>query len=172
MVPSVVPVEWFRSDARDLAPLMLGMLLCRETPDGVVRARVTETEAYLGESDTACHASHGRTRRSEVLYWSGGRAYVHHCYMFDLLTIVTSVGDDPQGVLVRGVEGSDGPGRVSVAMGIDKGLHGLELVPGNGIWFESDGCHPGYRELRRVGIDSASREDRDALLRFRAEGMD
>lgn len=63
----------------------------RRLPDGtLLRARITETEAYRGAQDTACHACHGRTKRTEVLYHDGGTIYVYLCYgMHWMLNIVT-----------------------------------------------------------------------------------
>ena len=59
----------FSADALALAPRLLGKFLCRRLADGtVLRRRITETEAYFGEEDTACHAHKGRTPRTDVLY--------------------------------------------------------------------------------------------------------
>ena len=77
----------FSADAVALAPRLLGKFLCRRLEDGtVLRRRITETEAYFGEEDTACHAHRGRMPRRDVLYEPGGCAYVYLCYgMHDLL---------------------------------------------------------------------------------------
>ena len=73
----------------------------RQLPDGtLLRARITETEAYRGAQDTACHACHGRTKRTEVLYHDGGTIYVYLCYgMHWMLNIVTGHADEPQAEL-------------------------------------------------------------------------
>ena len=83
--------EFFRRDVLCVAPELVGRILVRRLPDGtLLRARITETEAYRGEQDTACHASRGRTRRTEVLYHDGGTIYVYLCYgMHWMLNIVT-----------------------------------------------------------------------------------
>ncbi|KUE74291.1 hypothetical protein AUQ37_05225 [Candidatus Methanomethylophilus sp. 1R26] len=87
-MPELAGPEFYLPGAAELAPRILGMLLCRRMPDGsVLKLRVTETEAYCGESDTAAHAHHGRTPRTEVLYHRGGKAYVYRCYMFWLLNL-------------------------------------------------------------------------------------
>ena len=66
----------FSTDALALAPRLLGKFLCRRLANGtVLRRRITETEAYFGEEDTACHAHKGRTPRTDVLYAAGGCAY-------------------------------------------------------------------------------------------------
>lgn len=94
---------------------LIGKVLIRRFQTGrTLRARITETEAYFGESDTACHAYHGRTRRTEVLYHSAGTVYVYLCYGIHwMLNLVTGPMNDPQAVLIRGVEGVSGPGRVT-----------------------------------------------------------
>ena len=89
--------EYFRRDVLCVAPDLVGRILVRRLPDGtLLRARITETEAYRGERDTACHACHGRTKRTEVLYHDGGTIYVYLCYgMHWMLNIVTGHVDGP-----------------------------------------------------------------------------
>ena len=60
--------DFFNRDALDVAPQLVGKVLVRKTEDGEIRERIAETEAYRGEEDTACHASKGRTKRTEILY--------------------------------------------------------------------------------------------------------
>ena len=69
--------ELYSQSAEVAAPRLLGKLLCRRLGRKVVRLRITETEAYCGEADTACHAHRGRTARTAVMYEPGGRAYVY-----------------------------------------------------------------------------------------------
>lgn len=161
--------EYFRRPATELAPDLLGKVLCRRAAGGTVRRRITETEAYFGEEDTACHASRGRTARSEGLYHAGGEAYVHRCHMYWLLTLVTGPEGHPEGVLVRGVEGAPGPGLASEALGVDRGLHGLPLSPESGLWVEDDGAAAEWAAGARVGIERSSPEDRARPWRFTAE---
>ena len=169
-MPNVVDLGYFEKGSAELARDVLGKILCRTMPDGnVLRRRITETEAYYGEDDTAAHAHKGRTVRTEVLYTGYGRAYVYRCYMFWLLNLSYGPDGSPECVLIRGVEGSDGPGRVSKAMGFSKDMYGKELVPENGLWLEDDGFVP-ERAVSgpRIGIPYASEEDRNAPLNFRS----
>ena len=78
-------------DAVTAAKALVGAWLCRRLDDGtVVRRRITETEAYCGEEDTACHAHKGRTARTDVMYSPGGCAYIYLCYgMHEMLNVVT-----------------------------------------------------------------------------------
>ncbi len=170
MSAAVVGREYFGRRAAELAPDVLGKFLCRRMPDGsTLRLRITETEAYCGEDDTAAHAHRGRTARTEVLYSGYGRVYVYRCHMFWLLNLSCGPDGSPECVLVRGVEGIEGPGRVSRAMGFSKELYGLALVPENGIWLEDDGYVPGkVVSGPRVGIPYASDGDRATPLNFRS----
>ena len=102
--------SFFETDVLELAPALLGKIICRKMPDGeVLRCRITETEAYNGVSDLACHASKGRTLRTEVMYGGGGNIYVYLIYgMYWMLNIVSGGKDTPQAVLIRGVEQTSG----------------------------------------------------------------
>ena len=159
---------YYTQSAVDLAPDMLGKVLCRRSDDGrVSRFRITETEAYFGEDDTACHAHRCSTGRARVMYSAGGLAYVHRCHMYNLLTIVTGPEGHPEGVLIRGLEGYDGPGRVGRALGLDLSMYGSPMSSEGHLWLEDDGCHPGFTRHPRIGIPYASEEDRALLWRFR-----
>ena len=83
--------------------------------------RITETEAYCGENDTACHAFKGRTPRTEVLYSRAGTAYVYLCYgVHNLLNLVTGEEGEPEAVLIRASEGFPGPGRLTNYLGLTR----------------------------------------------------
>ena len=155
--------------APEAARALVGKILVRTLPDGtVLRARITETEAYFGESDTACHASHGRTKRTEVLYRRAGTLYVYLCYGIHwMLNLVTGPENDPQAVLIRGVEGASGPGRVTKFLRIDKSLNDAAL--GGALALEDDGFVPAHIEASpRVGIGYAAPEDQARPWRFTA----
>ena len=110
----VLSKETYCLPATELAPLLLGKVLCIKQGDVVKRARITETEAYFGEEDTACHAHKGKTKRTEVLYEDGGLAYVYLCYgIHALMNVISGVKDHPEGVLIRGIEGYNGPGKLT-----------------------------------------------------------
>lgn len=166
-----IPPEFYTQDVLTAAPALLGKLLCRRLPDGTVqRRRITETEAYRGEEDSACHASKGQTKRTAVMYGSGGFSYVYLCYgIHSLLNIVTGAAGQPQAALIRGVEGITGPGRVTKAMGIDCSLNALDMRTSELLWLEDDGfAPPGVHTAPRVGIGYASPEDQAKPWRFLA----
>ena len=152
--------------APEAAEALVGRLLVRRFDDGSsMRVRITETEAYFRETDTACHARFGRTKRSEVLYRPAGTIYVYLCYGIHwMLNLVTGPAEDPQAVLIRGVEGASGPGRVTRALGIDGTMNGTRL--GTALALEDDGCRPAILRTGRIGIGYASPEDQARLWRF------
>ena len=156
------------NDAPEAARALVGKILVRRLPDGtVIRARITETEAYFGEADTACHASRGRTKRTEVLYRPAGTVYVYLCYGIHwMLNLVTGPAENPQAVLIRGVEGATGPGRTTKYLSIDGSLNGKTL--GDELSLEDDGYAPEIIATPRVGIGYASAEDQARLWRFTA----
>lgn len=159
---------FFIRDVLDVAPQLLGKIIVRRFPDGtLLRHRITETEAYRGEEDLACHASKGRTKRTDILYHGGGRVYVYLIYgMYQMLNFVTAPENIPQAVLIRGIEGFTGPGKVTRHLQIDKSFYGEELWISERIWVEDDGFHPAHiRTGPRVGVDYAG-EWKDKPWRF------
>lgn len=154
--------------APDMARALLGKLLCRRLEDGrILRLRITETEAYYGEEDSACHAHRGRTKRTETLYQEGGVAYVYLCYgIHELFNIVSGKKDFPEACLIRGVEGYMGPGRLTKALSIDRSLNGTDLKASDRIWLEDDGFTPAYQAGPRIGIGYATKEDQERAWRF------
>jgi DNA-3-methyladenine glycosylase len=159
--------DFYSKNATELAPLLLGKLLCRAVGGSVIKLRVTETESYFGETDTACHASKGRTPRTEIMYRHGGFAYVYLCYgIHSLLNVVSGGAEHPQAVLIRGVEGFNGPGKLTKHLQITRSLNGENLTESDALWLEDDGFAAAYRAAPRVGIAYAAREDRERLWRF------
>lgn len=162
----------FELSADQLAPLLIGKFLCRRIGDDVLRLRITETECYLGEEDSACHAHRGKTPRNAPLYRQGGYSYVYLCYgIHHLLNIVSGPSEHPEAVLIRGVEGFCGPGRLTKALKIDRTLNDIDLNVSDELWLEDDGTalpFP-YHTDRRIGIDYADPIDRDLPWRFIAD---
>lgn len=159
--------EFFRRDVLCVAPDLVGLILVRRLPDGtLLRARITETEAYRGAQDTACHACHGRTKRTEVLYHDGGTIYVYLCYgMHWMLNIVTGHVDEPQAVLIRAcADGANGPGKLTKRLQIDKVFNGGDITACPELWIEDDGLRFALETDTRVGIGYAAPEDPGAAL--------
>lgn len=160
--------DFFHRDALIVAKELVGKLLvCKNSQGEINKLRVTETEAYCGEDDTACHAHKGRTKRTEVLYMQAGTVYVYLCYgMHWLLNVVTGEENQPQAVLIRACEGSaDGPGKLTKALGINGEFNRLSFCSDN-IWIEDDGYKCKIAKDKRVGIAYASEKDQNHLWRF------
>jgi len=157
----------YRKDAVTLAPKLLGKLLCRKAGRRLIKLRITETEAYYGEADTACHAHKGKTERTRIMYEAGGHAYIYLCYgVHWLLNVVSGAEGFPEAVLIRGVQGYGGPGKLTKQLQIDKTLNSENLAESKRLWIEDDGTRPSFTTLKRVGIDYASEEDKNRLWRF------
>ena len=129
--------DFFDKPVLTVARELIGKTLVREV-DGVSHAlMITETEAYDGEQDLACHASKGRTKRTEVLYGKAGIWYVYLIYgMYDMLNIVCGPEDYPSAVLIRGVEGFDGPGKLTKGLRIHRALNTALATKASGLWIE------------------------------------
>jgi len=130
--------------------------------------RIRETECYCGETDTACHASRGRTKRTEVMYMEAGTVYVYLCYgMHWMLNIVTGDENQPEAVLIRACEEADGPGKLTKALGITGEQNRSSVVTSDDLWIGDDGFRCEIETDKRVGIGYASQEDQDRLWRFK-----
>jgi DNA-3-methyladenine glycosylase len=148
---------FFRRDVLEVAPDLLGKILVRKYADGaMIGGRITEVEAYRGSEDLACHASRGRTTRTEIMFAPGGKVYVYLIYgMYWMLNFVTGEKDLPQAVLIRGLDTVSGPGRLSRQLQIDAGFYGEDLISSDRLWI---GDYPGKVDVtasRRIGVDYA-----------------
>ena len=144
-----------------LARWLLGKHLVRRGADGREDARlITETEAYNGEHDRACHARAGRTARTDVMYGAGGVWYVYLCYgIHEMLNLVVGPAGWPAAILIRGVEGAIGPGRVTKSLAIDRALNRQSATTeASGLWIEDRGVRvPAalITKTPRIGVDYA-----------------
>ncbi|HNW51366.1 MAG TPA: DNA-3-methyladenine glycosylase [Prolixibacteraceae bacterium] len=158
MKPQKLDRSFFRRDVLDVAPELIGKIVVRKFDNGEIRRyRITETEAYRGEEDRACHASKGRTARTEVMYHEGGKVYVYLIYgMYWMLNLVTSEADHPCAVLIRGIEGFEGPGKVGRELRLDKSFYGEDISTSERLWVETDDRDLPYSVSCRVGVDYAA----------------
>jgi DNA-3-methyladenine glycosylase len=174
-----LPREFYtRPEVLTVSRDLLGKLLVVPAPDGRrVSGMIVEVEAYRGPEDRASHAYGGRrTKRTETMYQPGGVAYVYFVYgMYYQFNVVSNVADIPHAILVRAlepVEGIDimrerrhshpdhnltnGPGKLCIALGIDRQLDGSDLL-GNRVWLEEYETLPPRKIAKgpRIGIDYA-----------------
>ncbi len=88
-----------------MAKQLLGKYLCRQIGGKMIRVKITETEAYCGTKDLACHASKGLTPRTKIMFGPPGYAYVYMIYgMYHCLNVVTREEGCPEAVLIRRAE--------------------------------------------------------------------
>lgn len=160
--------DFYHRECLEVARELVGKVLVHRTATGLLRLRISETEAYCGVEDTACHAHKGRTKRTEVLYAKAGTVYVYLCYgVHWLLNIVTGEKEDPQAVLIRACLDAPGPGKLTKAMQITGELNWKHVCENADLWIEDDGFQCKIETDKRVGIGYASREDQDRLWRFK-----
>lgn len=161
-------LDFYKRDVLEVAPLLLGKLLVRKFSNGEIRKyRITETEAYRGEEDSACHAKSGKTNRTKVMYKEGGVTYIYLCYgLHYLINVVTGVSNEPQAALIRGIEGINGPAKLTKALEIDKSLNETDLTKSEDLWIEDDGYFSKYTIHKRVGIDYATEPYKSVEWRF------
>ncbi|MBW2712441.1 MAG: DNA-3-methyladenine glycosylase [Deltaproteobacteria bacterium] len=179
--------SFFRRDTVCVARALLGTQLVREVKGQQLRGMVVETEAYVGNEDSACHASKGKTPRNAVMFGPPGISYVYFVYgMHFMFNVVTEKKGNPCAVLLRGLlplegeeemarrrgragrELTNGPAKLCQAMGIDRSLNEMDVVRGDELWFE-EYRHVGKDEIScgpRIGIGYADPSDREAQWRF------
>jgi DNA-3-methyladenine glycosylase len=160
--------EFYSRDVLEVAPGLLGQHLVRMGPGGGRSAYViTETEAYRGGEDLACHASKGRTPRTEVMFGEGGHLYMYLIYgMYWMMNVVTGQEGVPQAVLFRGLREVSGPGRLTRQLELDRSFYGEDLVRSDRIWIEKSHSVSAYTAGPRIGIDYAGEPWRSKPWRF------
>lgn len=160
--------SFFTQDVLDLAPALLGKILVRKYSDNSTeRFIITETEAYRGEEDLACHASKGRTSRAEIMYKDGGHIYIYLIYgMYWMFNIVANNKEIPQAVLIRGIENYNGPGKLTKRLKIDKSLNSKHINYCESIWIEDSDIKYKILKDKRIGIDYAGEIWKNKKWRF------
>ena len=159
----ILPRIYFNRPTVTVARSLIGKYLVRVIDGRILAGKIVEVEAYVGPQDKACHASKGRTQRTDVMFGPGGVAYVYLIYgMYHCLNVVTEREQFPSAVLIRAIEIEgeliDGPGRLCRALQIDRRLNRVDLTIGESIWFEDRGVVVKREDVGshpRVGVDYA-----------------
>ena len=158
LMKNILPRKFYGRDTSEVARNLLGKVLVKFRGPEMVGGIILETEAYYGEDDPASHAYGGKTPRSEIMFGKPGIAYVYMCYgMYYLLNVVTENEGKPGAVLIRALkpiwgidimkkrrnvnlEGrlTDGPGKLTIALGIDIKDNGADIVRGENRLYLSD----------------------------------
>lgn len=174
-----LPQAFYRRSTVVVARELLGKQLTRRANGLTIAGIITETEAYCGPHDLACHASKGRTARTEVMFGPAGYWYVYLIYgMYHCLNVVTETKDYPAAVLIRAVDSvtgvvvgvkTDGPGKLCRALDIDRKLNATPAFgTGSILWIADAGESPGYPDITetpRIGVDYAG-DYKDKPWRF------
>lgn len=149
--------EFFIRDVLEVAPEMIGKNLVVKINEGeFARLMINDVEAYRGADDIACHASKGRTSRTEIMFHEGGHLYIYLIYgMYWMLNVVAGAENVPHAVLVRGAGIYKGPGILTKSTGIDKTFYGENLATSERIWLEDTGISQSFRTGPRIGIEYA-----------------
>jgi DNA-3-methyladenine glycosylase len=162
----ILQQAYFNRPTLKVARSLMGKYLVRQTELGVMAGLIVEVEAYVGPKDQACHASRGRTPRTDVLFGAPGIAYVYLIYgMYHCLNVVTEREGFPAAILIRAVELRqspavlvDGPGRVCRSFQIDRTLNRWDLTVGERLWLEDRGeriTEGDVMTAPRIGVDYA-----------------
>ena len=159
----VLQRKYFNRRTVDVARSLIGKYLVRDNGRGQVSGKIIEVEAYVGPHDKACHASKGRTKRTDVLFGPPGISYVYLIYgMYYCLNVVTEREEFPAAVLMRAIEidGAliDGPGRLCRALDIDRSLNRHDLTIGRTLWLENRAVRVKQVDVGiypRIGVDYA-----------------
>ncbi|MGD0022380.1 MAG: DNA-3-methyladenine glycosylase [Smithellaceae bacterium] len=189
---SILNRKFYERDTLEVAKALLGTKLVRQINGLELSGIIVETEAYCGETDSACHAHRGKTPRNAVMFGKPGHAYVYFTYgMHYMLNLVTEAESNPCAVLVRaivpvkgvkemeyrrkrkGPKLTDGPAKICQALNIDKSLNGWDLTLGSKLWIENYKKIPAKSILAtpRIGINYAKDEHKKAPWRFLVESI-
>lgn len=160
--------DFYKRDVLDIAQDLIGKVIVRTLSDETrVFIRINETEAYRGTEDLACHASKGRTKRTDVMYHEGGTIYMYLIYgMYWMFNIVSGEINNPQAVLIRCAGDFNGPGKLTKALKMDKSFNGEHICKSDRIYIADDNYTPKIITKKRVGIDYAGEEWANKLWRF------
>lgn len=158
--------DFFNRPTLQVAQDLLGKVMVFHQYAGVI----TETEAYIGQDDPACHAARGKTHRNAVMFGPAGFTYVYFIYgMYHCLNFVTEEEEKPAAVLIRGlmqVEPTalylNGPGRICRDLRISRDHNGIDVTESESFYIKDSPFSPPYEATPRIGI----KRGQEKLWRF------
>jgi len=182
MSDKILSQHFYKKNTLEIAKKLLGCFLVRRLDGRTVKARIIETEAYIGQDDLACHASKGRTKRTEIMFGPPGYWYAYMIYgMYHCLNVITEKKGFPAAVLIRAVDpvksnkdhgasfnGADGPGKLCRDLKIDRLLNGAKAYTReSGLWITQGEpvAADKIAASKRIGVDYAG-EWKNRLWRF------
>ena len=144
--------DFFARNTLIVAQELLGKEICFANKKGII----TETEAYIGMDDPACHARYGMTKRNKVMFGSAGYSYVYLIYgVYYCLNFVTEQQDFPAAVLIRGIisdDNYDGPGKLCRYYSINTSHNNLDITHNNDFYLNDIGQSYNFIATPRIGI--------------------
>ena len=148
--------DYFLQPTLHVAQDLLGKSLVFKDYEGLI----TETEAYIGQDDPACHAARGKTLRNSIMFGPAGFSYIYFIYgMYFCLNIVTESEGFPAAVLLRGlnlfspqIKKLDGPGKLCKYLGITRDHNGIDLTTSENFYVRDRNFKPSYISTSRIGI--------------------
>jgi len=175
MIYKPIDKSFFQAPVLELAQNLLGQYIVHEQSDGLLVARIVETEAYHGPEDQAAHSfGNRRTKRTDVMFEEAGLVYTYRMHTHTLINVVGGPIGTPHAVLIRAVEPVEGLEQIKENRGVHLKMHDWTNGPGKltkalGITMEYYGHHwserplfiaegPGVREMvagPRVGIGNS-----------------
>lgn len=161
-----LPRQFFNRPTLEVAQGLLGKIFVFQDRAGII----TETEAYIGEGDPACHAFRGKTPRTEVMFGPAGHTYVYFIYgMYHCLNFVTEAEGIPAAVLVRGVmqtqpisQHLNGPGKLCREFGITREHNNQDMMSSESVYVIDSPFSPEFEATPRIGI----KKGKDKLWRY------
>jgi len=167
---SRLPRSFFNRPTLDVAKELLGKEIYFQGKTGII----TETEAYIGKDDPACHAARGKTPRTAVMFGDAGYSYVYLIYgMYHCLNFVTEEEEFPAAVLIRGIHSpslpikkTNGPGKLCKELGITREHNNIDLINSDFFYVNNTNLKPDFDTTPRIGISRGQ----DKLWRFVSEG--
>lgn len=155
----VLRKSFYERGTLTVARELLGKYLVRRIRGNNIALMITEVEAYDGFEDKASHAYKGKTERNAVMFGEAGRWYVYLVYgMYEMLNIVTGARGYPGAVLIRGIDGVVGPGKLTKFLHVTRVHNGKRAVRTTALWIEDRGIVVSEQKVRRtarIGVDYA-----------------
>lgn len=134
----VLDEKFFNQNTLKIAEQLIGKYLVRKWGNKEKRYMIIETEAYDGPKDKGSHTYRGKTKRNEVMFGESGFWYLYLVYgMYWMLNIVTGPKDYPSAVLIRGIDGFNGPGVLTRELKIDKKFNKKLACKKTNLWIEN-----------------------------------
>ncbi|MCL2062399.1 MAG: DNA-3-methyladenine glycosylase [Firmicutes bacterium] len=168
-IGSRIKEDFFICDSEILAEKLIGKYLCVHINGKTSKFMISETEAY-GINDSACHCYKGRTKRNAPMFCKGGTVYIYLCYgLHEIANIAAGKENEGQGVMIRGLDNTFGPGKITKLAGIDRSFNYEYLPTSLTIWLEENLTKSTCKieKFKRIGIGYAVQQDQDKLWRFR-----